>query len=231
MFPVPSVIPAAMGATLVDHRAAGSVCWPKGWRACPNLDIKSLNSFKHWKINAQENSKTIRKGKNKHKQFSPALLTSIFLLFLGVHGALLLGSREQRWSSIRPRWPWLIKFINVSCCSSEPSCWIRKADMDQTHHQGKRLVKYFMCQEHIGTSMELECCCWVGTCRWLAGTDRSLLFLSGVLSVTEMCGAEPWWLGIPGSWHTVAVQGRFHSLIHHNRWLVASWLPLPDSWT
>lgn len=60
-----------------------------------------------------------------HKQISPALLTSIFLVLLGVHGALLLGSREQRWLSIRPRWPLLIKSINCSCCSTDCACWPR----------------------------------------------------------------------------------------------------------
>lgn len=49
------------------------------------------------------------------------------------------------------------------------------------------------------TVIEVEWLGWEGTCNWLDDTDRSFLFLSGVLSVTEICGAEPPWVVIPDS--------------------------------
>lgn len=130
-------------------------------------------------------------------RFLPKLLISAagFLLCWGVQGALLQGSREQRWSSMQPRWPWQIMFINLSCSSSDSIYW-------------KQCEKYFMKSgwtalneslkpqwhnrtEH--TVIGLEQLGWEGTCRWLDDTGRCFLFLSGVLPVT-------WWLKIPGSW-------------------------------
>lgn len=88
-----------------------------------------------------------------------------------------------------------------------------KNKIKQTNKIGKDLIWFrWICQttkkktntkliqmERDNTVIEVEWLGWEGTCNWLDGTDRSFLFLSGVLSVTEICGAEPSWVAIPDS--------------------------------
>lgn len=137
-------------------------------------------------------------------QFLPKLLifAAGFPLRWGVQGALLQGSKEQHWSSMRPRWPWQIMFMNLSCSSGDSIYW-KQRDKYFMNSRWTALNETLKPQWHNRTEhtvIGVEHLGWEGTCRWLDDTDRSFLFLSGVLPVTEVCGAEPWWSKIPGSW-------------------------------
>ena len=74
-----------------------------------------------------------RNAKKKSKKKSITFIIMVVNLLaagflsvrLGEQGALLLGSKMQRWSSIRPRWPWEIIFMNC-CCSSGDSAFLGK---------------------------------------------------------------------------------------------------------
>lgn len=58
-----------------------------------------------------------------------ALAADFLSLGLGVQGALLLGSKEQLWSSMRPRWAWLIIFMNFCCSSGNSSYCIKHSEI------------------------------------------------------------------------------------------------------
>lgn len=105
---------------------------------------------------------------------------------------------------MRPRWTLLIILMN---CSSDDSVYSIKAVQWRfwlkctINIRNHPLLKQPRWHSRIGhTFTELEQSYWEGTCNWLTGTSRSFLFLSGVLSVTAICGAEPWRPMIPGCW-------------------------------
>lgn len=132
---------------------------------------------------------------------------------LGEQGALLLGSKMQRWSSIRPRWPCMTIFMNL-CCSSGDSAFffsenivikIQSIDEDQKKVGLKRIWNYLKASESERrteqTFKELERLRWEGTCNRFSGTNRC------------WTGAEAWWWILTCSWENKALFQNTHQLL------------------
>lgn len=202
----PSVTLVQTEETPAGHPAVGSACWPKDWKTVQNLDLrKSIIKRNYVKYPESMRqilyiSGNVSKIKIWKKTWNHLGFQTLFFPC-----CLVYTEHFYCWVSTNS--------VDLPCALADRggSCWLTfvvywlilpvaqdKVTINLKTLSTEKWLKQFE-QQIEQTFMDSEQSYSEGT--WsLLTVNTSFLVLSGVLSVTEMCGAEPWCTSLLGSW-------------------------------